>query len=74
MKEKNTLFVVLLLILSPVVMVLLMSGVGALMGSDYTGVNVVIVGIAILCDVVIGCTLIVVASINRLTRMIEKKK
>ncbi len=74
MQVKNVVFVILIMILSPVAVIFLMGAIGPLLGSDPSGLNIVIVGIAILCDVVIGCTLIVIGVLSRVIRMVEEQK
>jgi len=64
MKQENLLLLISLLILSPVVVVFLMGSMGGVLGDG--DVNIIVVGIAILCDVVIGCTAILLGAIHRL--------
>ncbi len=74
MKKGNVWFVISLLVLGPVVVIFLMGGIGSLFGDDPTGMHVIFVGIVILCEVVIGCTLILGAMIRRLTQLLETKE
>jgi len=74
MRREKPILVVLLLIICPIIIIFLMSAVGSLIGSDPYGINLVFAGIVILCDVIVGCTLIVVGMLNRLIYMIEEQK
>jgi hypothetical protein len=74
MRGEKPILVILSLILCPIIVIFLMTAVGALMGSDPYGINFVVAGIVILCDVVISCTLIVVGMLNRLIHMTEEQK
>jgi hypothetical protein len=69
MRGENIIISVLLMILSPIVIIFLMGAIGSSLGGTSSEVNILMVGIAILCDVVIGCTLIVLGTLNRLIRM-----
>jgi len=69
MRGEKIIIVVLLMILSPIVIIFLMGAIGSSIGGTSQEVNILVVGIAILCDVVIGCTLIVLGTLNRLIRM-----
>lgn len=73
MRGGKIIFVILLLILSPIIIVFLMGSIGTLLGTDSQGVNAIIVGIAILCDLIIACTLIIVSMLQRLIGMNKTK-
>jgi hypothetical protein len=74
MRGEKIVIVVLLLILSPIIIVFLMGTFGTLMGNDSSEFNTIVVGIAILCDLIIACTIFIVTVLERLVGAKEKKK
>lgn len=69
MRGEKIIIFVSLMILSPIIFFFLMDALGSIIGGDANELNVLVAGITILCDVVIGCTLVIVGILNRLIRI-----